>query len=482
MKKLMAISLAGGVALSGCAAVGPDYRGAPSMPQVAAGLPSADRSPAVTPAQPPAQWWLALHDPMLDQLIEQAKAANTDLRVAAANVRAARAFLVQSRTGLEPQVDGTASIERARDSTVQGLPVVRRGQYTASAAALGLSWEVDVFGRVRRSIEATEADAGAAQAQRDDVLRIVIADLASAYIDLRGAQQREVVIRRNIDNQRQTLKLTRTLAREGAAAELDVARARAQLNATRARLPQVQADETVALNRIALLTGRGPGDVGGSLAVPAPLPTLPVFMPIGSAADLIRRRPDIRAAERTLASATARIGVATADLFPTVRFDASVGLEATGPPSNLGTGDAGFFSLGPAVSWNLFDREAIYARIRQAKAGAAAHLAHYEGVVLTALEEVDDAVARNLRERQRHARLEASLADSRRAAHLARVRYSEGASSFLSVLDAERTLLSAEDDLTTSDVALDQSLVDIYRALGGGWQDAGGRSGQRAAN
>lgn len=272
------------------------------------------------------------------------------------------------------------------------------------------------------------------------------------------------------------MKRTVTMAREGAATELDVARARAQLRSTEAQLPAVTAAQTVAINRIATLTGRGPGELGADLARHAPLPSLPAFLPAGDATDLIRRRPDIRAAERALASATARIGVATADLFPTVSLNGALGVQADSI-ADLGSGGADFFSFGPALSWNLFNRAAIHARVRQAEAGAEARLASYQGVVLTALEEVDSALAQHLRERQRHASLEASLADSRRAAELARVRFSEGVESFLSVLDAERTLLSAEEQLTASDTALARSLVDLYRALGGGWQVAGGDAG-----
>lgn len=474
MNKALLTLLIIGLFMSGCTAVGPDYAGPPATMSVDAGLPSMEQADSrlATRTRPPEEWWQLLRDPALDALIEQALAVNTDLRIATANVRAARAFLIETETGLQPRVDGEAAIERRRDSTaVQRIPNIQQETFTASAAALALSWELDLFGRVRRAIDAAEADAGEAEALRDDVMRIVIADLAGAYIDLRGAQQREDVVRRNIDNQQKTLELTQTLAREGAASELDVSRARAQLRTTESQLPVAKADQTVAINRIARLTGRGPGEVGTTLAAPAPMPALPAFIPVGDAQELIRQRPDIRAAERTLASATARIGVAIADLFPTVRFNASLGVQAASV-ADLSSAGADFFSFGPALSWNLFNREAIHARIRQAEAGAEARLANYEGVVLIALEEVDNALARHLRERQRHARLNAALADSRRAAELARVRYTEGAESFLSVLDAERTLLSAEDQMTASDIVLAQSLVDIYRALGGGWQNA----------
>lgn len=471
MNKTILTLLSAGLLVSGCAAVGPDYQGPPETPSVDAGLPSAQETDVVTPAQPPEDWWQLLEDPTLDDLIDKAVAANTDLRVASANLQAARALLTETETDLQPRVDGEAAIERSRDSTaIQNFPGLRQRTDTPSTAALGLNWEIDIFGRVRRAIEATEADVEQAAGLRDDVMRIVIADLASAYINLRGAQQRDIVIQRNIDNQQKTLELTQTLAREGAATELDVARARAQLRATEARLPTVKAEQTVAINRIARLTGRGPGEISQALATVSPLPTLPTFMPVGDAADLIRQRPDIRAAERALASATAQIGVATADLFPTVSFNAALGVQATAV-SGLDGSNADFFSFGPALTWNLFNREAIHARIRQAEAGAEAQLANYEGVVLTALEEVDSALAQHLRERQRYAWLDESLADSLRAAELARVRYTEGVESFLSVLDAERTLLTAEEQLTTSDTELAQTLVNIYRALGGGWQN-----------
>lgn len=472
MNRLVVLFPLAALLLGGCAAVGPEYKGAPRVPAITSGLPSTSQSSAVTDTSPPDKWWRLLNDPILDRLMVEAMRNDTDLRVATENLRAARAFLVETKTGREPQMDADASLGREQDSiATHGNPLTRQNAYTATSASLGLSWELDIFGRVRRRIEEANADAGQAAALRNDVLRIVLANLASAYIGLRGAQQRDAVIRRNIDNQKRTLDLTETLFQAGAASELDVVRARAQLRDTQAALPTVQADETNALNRIALLTGRGPGQVDKELTRPGPLPTLPAFAPVGKPADLIRRRPDIRAAERALASATARIGVTTADLFPTVTFNANVGVQAAGL-SNVTSGGADFFSFGPALSWNLFDRRAIYARIRQAKAGARAKLANYKGVVLRALQEVDDAVAQNLRERQRNFNLKAALADSRRAADLARTRYREGAESFLVVLDAERTLLNAEEQVTQSNTALDQSLVNIYLALGSGWQTA----------
>jgi len=298
------------------------------------------------------------------------------------------------------------------------------------------------------------------------VQRIVIADVASAYFDLRGAQERRRVVERNIGNQQETLELTVTLAREGLSTELDTVRARAQLAATQALLPTIISDQNAALNRLARLTGRVPGPLDVSLQKRGSLPTMPAFIAVGDAASLIRRRPDIREAERGLASLVAQVGVVTADLFPTVNFTASVGVAAASG-SSLSDHSASNYAVGPGIVWNLFNRGAIRARIEQARAGAEAQLARYDGVVLQALEEVNSALMRHSQERERNRVLRESAAASREAVELVKLRYNAGVESFLDVLDAERTLLEAERQLTASNIDFAQQTINLYRALGG---------------
>lgn len=455
--------------LTACAAVGPDYQGPPQheiepgQPFASANLQRVD-SQALYPAdQPVDAWWLQLKDPTLTRLIKKALETNTDLRIALANLTGARAVLQEKKIGLQPSVDLTAGSERSRRSSVDQF---QTGARTVNSASLGLAWELDVFGRVRRSIEAARSNIERSAALHDDVKRIVIADVASAYFDLRGAQERRKVVERNINNQQETLELTSTLAREGLSTQLDTVRARAQLSATKALLPLIISDQNTALNRLATLTGRPPGPLDVSLQKRGSLPTMPAFIAVGDAASLIRRRPDIREAERALAGLTAQVGVATADLFPTVNFMASVGVAANSH-SSLSDHSATNFAVGPGIVWNVFNRSAIHARIEQAEANTDAQLARYDGVVLNALEEVNSALMRHAQERERNRVLHEYADASLEAVNLVKLRYNAGIESFLDVLDAERTLLEAERQLTASNIDFAQGTIDLYRALGG---------------
>lgn len=456
--------------LAGCAAVGPDYAGpGASAADELQAFPSAgpDRS-----ARPPRQaWWETLRDPVLAALIERALVANEDLALAVANVEAARAVLGETSTQRRPRVDVAADLRERREPEAAGAkgdPHAAQPTLAATSAALGLAWEIDLFGRVRRSIEAAQGELDSLEAVRDDVRVVVVAEVARAYIDLRGAQARRGVAERNVGVQRDTLDLVLVLSREGAATELDVARARTQLLTSQATIPSFNADVSAASNRLATLTAHGLDEVKRELEPHAPLPALPRDLDLIAPAELLRRRPDIVAAERALAAATARIGVATADLFPTVTLLGTAGISAA-PLSEVTASGAPLFSLGPALTWNIFDREAIYARIAQADSAAAGALARYRASVRTALEEADSALAAYQHETARHVELAAAVAASRIASELARLRYREGVEDFLAVLDAERNVLQLEDQLALSQIALAQYLVDIERAFGGGW-------------
>lgn len=471
-----ALALWAGLLVSACTAVGPDYAGPPATTADAtAAFPStAPAGAAVSTAAPPEAWWRELRDARLDELVEAALAANYDLRIAVANVEAARAALDEVSTRRRPRVNATASVLENRNAAAL-IPQLdpNEAQPTLSSGTFGLdlSWELDLFGRIRRSVEAATAEIGSQEALRNGVVTSVLGRVASGYVDLRGAQARLDVARRNVSVQRQTLELVTLLNAEGAATELDVARARTQLLTSQATIPTLEAQATGALNRLGTLTARAPGAWSAQLAAHAPLPALPTFVAVGTPADLVRRRPDVMAAERGLAAAAARIGIATADLFPTVSFGARVGVGAT-PLSGLAAAGAPFFALGPSLTWNLFDREAIYARIRQQDSAAAAAMARYEAAVTTALEEVDSTLSAWLNERDRRAQLAAARDASLNAHRLAQLRYREGVEDFLTVLDAERSLLSIEDQLALSDINLSQQLIAIYLALGGGWEQA----------
>jgi outer membrane protein, multidrug efflux system len=466
------------LALAACT-VGPDYKGLPDGGKAVEQFPTLAAGGPLVPSEPPELWWAQLRDPQLDALIDRALKANYDVRVAVANLEAARAVLAQTQTQELPTVTTEASIQQSRQQLAAIQPTDRVGSArTAASVGLSASWELDLFGRVRRSVEAASADLDQAEELRRDTLTVVASDTARAYIDLRGAQLRLDVARRNAENQQRTFGLTRTLRDAGRATDLDIARAQAQLTNTLATIPPLEAAVTAARNRLSTLTATPLGALAAELDAPRPLPEVPAFVAAGDPGGLVRRRPDIRSAERALAGSSARIGVATADLFPRVNLLGSIGVAAT-DPSRLLTGGAFGFGIGPSLSWTIFDREAIYARIRQADATADASLARYQKAVSGALQETDSALSAYVRELDRRLQLRAAADASRRAADLANQRYEAGVENFLTVLDAQRVLLQAEDLLAQSDIQIAQNLIAVYKALGGGWESAPAAAVQR---
>ena len=452
--------------LAACA-VGPDY----AAPTTAA--PEFLGADAAVIAEEPyeAAWWRQFGDPTLDSLVERALADDLDLKVAAARVDEARALLRGARRERWPGV--VAEAARTESNAQQpglGTDRVDVEYYDAGFAAL---WELDLFGRVRRGAEAAAADADAAAADLRDAQVLVAAEVARTYLDLRGAQKRLGVARANLGFQRDTLNLTRVRLDLGRGSELDVASAAARLSATEASVPPLAVAEAAAAHRLAVLLGLRPGALDAEL-VPRELPPHLTTLAIDSPEALLRRRPDIRAAERELAAATARIGVAKAALCPQLTLTGCIGFIA-GDASDLGESPSRAWSLSPVLSWAGLDR-GVRARIVAAEARAAGSLAVYDRTVLLALEETETAFVTYTQSR---ARLSAAIDEStasRRAAELARVQYREGALDFLRLLDAERTALQAEDGLATAETDLNRAVVAIYRALGGGWEAAPGSS------
>ena len=341
------------------------------------------------------------------------------------------------------------------------------------------SWELDFFGRVRRSIEASSAAVGAAEASRQDVIVSLLAEVARNYFELRGAQNRLAVARRNAENQRQTLDLTIALLEGGRGTELDTSRAEAQLTSTLASIPPLETTVKQAMYRLGVLIGQQPTALEAELSEPLPLPALPTLVALGKPDDLLRRRPDIRVTERNLAAATANIGVATADLFPRITFTGSVALQA-GSFVGLVKGGSDTFAIGPGIFWAAFDLGRVRARIRAADARTEAALAQYEQRVLLALEETENALVSFTRQQARRDLLQASAQASEKAQNLARQRYQFGVADFLTVLDAERTLLEAQDRLADSETLTATALVAVYKALGGGWEIAPERAYAKA--
>jgi multidrug efflux system outer membrane protein len=460
MKKLMSIGLA---ALVSACAVGPDYR-APetaATPFVAAPAAAVDEQPFE------AAWWEQFQDPVLDGLIERALTDDLDLRIALARVEESRAFLGAARRDRWPGV--SAEIARTESRAQQPGFTTDRVDVESYDAGLATLWELDLFGRVRRGAQAAGAEADAAVADLRDAQVLVAAEVARNYVELRGAQKRLRVARQNLGYQQETLELTRVRLELGRGSELDVASAAARRAATEATIPPLVAAETIAANRLAVLLGERPGGLAAELGFREIEPHL-TTLAVDSPAALLKRRPDIRAAERQLAAATARIGVAKADLFPRLTLSGFIGFVA-GDADELGEGTSRAWSLSPVLSWAGLER-GTYAGVAVAEARASAALASYELTVLRALEETENAFATYGSHRQRLASVVEQATASRSAAELARIQYREGALDFLRLLDAERTLLQAEDEVAAAEANLNASVVLIYKALGGGWEAA----------
>lgn len=459
---LRAAPLAALLLLSACA-VGPRYE-APATPP--AEFRKADPA-AFTSAQAEAAWWRQFGDPVLDDLMDRALAGNLDLRIAEARVREARAILRDTRLDQLPRVTAAAAYRDGRTPQPGGPPLTGETFETGFDAA----WEIDLFGRVRRGVEAASADAGAARAELRAAQVTVAAEVARTYLELRGAQDRLQVARRNLDTQRETLRLTRARFDVGSGDAVDVARAQGELSGTEATIPALTIQAQAAAHRLAVLVGERPGSLDAVLEPVREVAPRVQALAIGDASELLRRRPDVQAAERRLAAQTARVGVATADLFPRVRVGGFLGFLA-GDFDSLGDGASRAWSVAPTITWPALDFAGARARLRAQEARGDAALAEYERSVLVALEDVENAFVGYAQQQARLRSLVDREAAARRAAELARVRYREGAVDFLTLLDAERSLLAAEDQASAARTELNTWVVAVYKALGGGWEAA----------
>jgi multidrug efflux system outer membrane protein len=461
-KKFMLAPVAAAV-LSACA-VGPNYH-APETP-------SAEKFDGIeatySPQEGVAHFWDTFDDATLERLVTEAAKSNYDVRIALSRVAEARALRRDTAFDLAPSINaggGYTKTKFAQDQAIAGTP--RHNElYDAGFDAF---WELDFFGGVRRGVEASSAELGAVEAAERDALVIVTAEVTRTYFELRGFQQQLDVAQRNVVNQQSTLDLARARLEAGSGTEFDTARAQAQLSGTQGTIAPLEAAVARSIHRLSVLVGREPGALRAELTPTQNLPALPGIVPVGDPAGLLRRRPDIRVAERQLAGATARIGVAVADLFPRVTFTGSAGyVSATS--NGLGDNGSEAYTIAPGISWAIFDLGHVQARIEASKARREGALLQYEKTVLNALEETEDSLVTHARARDRLVHDEAAFKASSAAAGLARVRYENGASDFLQVLDAERTLLETEDRLARSRTEAATSLIAVYKALGGGWQ------------
>ncbi|MCE5272946.1 efflux transporter outer membrane subunit [bacterium] len=453
------------VLLTGCAAVGPKYV-RPTDTVSAQWHSGPDSSLAFGEADPQAlaQWWNALGDPELSGLVERAVKGNRDLRQAEARVREARARRGASQASLLPTLDASGSASRSQSSKKTGGGATRN----MFQAGFDAGWELDLFGGTRRSVEASTADLQASQEDLHDVLVSLVAEVALNYTELRTYQTRLSVAEQNLAAQSETYQLARWRAQAGLSDELAVEQARYNLESTRSQIPTLQTGLEGALNRLAVLLGEQPGALHSELEQRGTIPVTPLSVAVGIPADMLRRRPDIRHAERQLAAQTARVGVAKADLYPKLSLSGSIGLEALSL-DNLFTSGSRAASGSSLISWPIFRGGSIRKNIQVQSALQEQYLAAYESSVLGAVEEVENALTAYAKEQKRRQSLSAAAAAAGKAADLARQEYEAGLTDFSSILEAQRSLLSFQDQLAQSDGAVTSDLISLYKALGGGW-------------
>jgi NodT family efflux transporter outer membrane factor (OMF) lipoprotein len=477
--------------LSGCAAVGPDFEPPdPSLPSASyfgKPEPANQDSPAaalasrnVSPVDP--KWWAAFRDPALTSLAERVAATNLDVGTATLKLAESRAQLGIVASASLPSVNGNASYQRelfSQNGIVSLVkPFVPAGTpffippISIWQTGFDASWEIDLWGHVRRQIEVAGAQAEAAEDDRRGVLISTLAELARDYIQLRGIQAQIAIAKKNLTTTNDILELTRTRAAKGLTSQLDVENAAAQAESIKSQLPDLQNQESMEINALGMLLDEPPGALRSELAKAKPIPLAPPRVPLGIPSELARRRPDIRGAEANLHAATAGIGVAVAEFYPSVRLNAN-NLELNALDlKNLWKGSSLQYILGPSVSLPIFDggRLKSILELREVQQQEAAIA--YHKTVLQAWREVVDALVAYRKEQERRARLADQVEHSRNALELSRTRYEAGVTDFLSVLDAERTLLQAELQHAQSTTNVSTNLVQLYKALGGGWEEA----------
>jgi NodT family efflux transporter outer membrane factor (OMF) lipoprotein len=457
---------------AGCT-VGPHYQPpASSMPRSYSTAGKADAIVSDTSVNL-AEWWTVFNDSQLTALIQSAAVTNLDVRLATARVREARAQRGITESALGPQVGTGASYARTRTSgkspTGEALSTFQRPlENNLFDASLDMTWELDLFGGNRRAVEAADAQLGAEVESRHDVLITVFAEIGLSYLDLRGAQRQLAVARQNLRLQEDTLSLAQDRLKSGLATELDASRARAEVAATRAQIPPLEEARQRALHRLAVLVDENPGELDALLGAPASIPMAPPRVPLGLPSELLRQRPDIRVAERQLAASTARIGVATADLFPKFHLTGTAGLQSI-EAGDFASAGSRFWSIGPSIQWPIFTSGRIRQNIRVQDARQEQAAIVYEKTVLNSLEQAQNALVAFGQEQERHQALLDATAASQRSFALAEDRYRAGLVGFLDVLEAQRNVLQNQDALAQSDRLLSQDLIRLFKALGGGW-------------
>lgn len=486
MKFVTALALSG--ALAGCM-VGVDYKKPGTETPTRFG--EAHDGPTTQPVVEVnlTRWWRTFNDEKLNSLIERAVASNFDVRTAEARVREARAQLGVQTANLFPTVDVTARAARSQSSRNLSGAIIggtasggtsgggttgiiggifgRRELYQAGFDA---GWEIDVFGGTRRSIEAASADLEAQVNARRNVLVTVTAEVARNYVQLRGVQRQLELTFSNLKTQQDTLDLTRSRFNAGLTSDLDVARAQAQVATTASQVPALQIQIKQTVHRIGILLGREPMALAEELGMPTPIPSAPSEVPVGLPSELLRRRPDVRQAERQLEASTARIGVAVAQLFPRFSLTGTLGKQS-GRLGLIARADSTYWSFGPSVTWRLLDFNELRNQVRVANAQQEQSLIAYQRTVLQSFSDVEDALVAYAQDQNRRKSLADSVAANQRAVDLSNQLYTRGLGDFLNVLDAERQLFAAQNELSISEAAVASDLVQLFKALGGGWDE-----------
>jgi NodT family efflux transporter outer membrane factor (OMF) lipoprotein len=466
-RRMLTVSLA--ALLSACS-LGPDFE-RPTLPVVSsyARLDATVRQESAPDAGP--AFWRGFNDPELTKLVELALRHNHDLQLALANYQQANAMLGSAKYDLLPTLiaNSKASNERSSANQQPGIAAADR-DYHQYQGSVGFSWELDLFGRMRRSVEAQRADTRASANDMAAMQVAVVGELAQTYFQLRGWQEQLGIARDNAANQAQTLSLLQLRQGAGMASTFDVDRSRAQLETTRASIPPLEAQIALATHRLGVLTGNMPESLISELEAPAALAQLPANVPIQAPGELLRRRPDVAAAEHRLAASTARIGVATADLFPHFTLGGLIGTQAFDAGS-LFARDSETRSLTLGIDGSFLNVGRVRARIAASNARAAGDLASYEKTVLTALEETENALVQVARTAQQRHHLEQAAFASIRSAEVAKVRFDNGSIDLLELLDVEKVRLQNEDALARSRVQSTLAVVSLYRAIAGGWPE-----------
>jgi len=444
--------------------VGPDYT-PPETPEQVPEQFAAVADPAFLPGKADlVRWWSVFGDAQLDALIARAGRGNLDLAIAVSRVSEARARLGFSKAGRAPQVGFGAGVQRASS--------FQTGFESRTVSSLGgdVSWELDVFGRISREVESATADYEASEEDQRDVQVSLYAEVARAYLAVRALQTQLQAAQNNIDSQRQILTLTRARADAGLSSALDVTQAEGVLAASESEVPGLRINLSREVNTLGVLLGLNPTALHDELATPKPIPVPPVQVTVGVPGDLLRQRPDVRAAERRLAAQTARVGVATADLYPRFGIDASLGLQQIG--GGIFNAASRAFALGPSMRWNVFDGGRVRSQIQVEDARVDQALLLYERAVLNAIEEVETAMTTFTEQRVRVEAVERAATAARTALRLATGLYKDGLIGFQEVLDSQRQLFRQESAVATARGQASQALVLLYRALGGGWDPA----------